>query len=162
MAGDAGAGPEQARRPHGQLRDLWRGLRCGVRPRGQGRSKGRQAGRGPVLGRPHGHGDRSVRPQVDARNAYRRRVARGDAGAHGAVGGNTDRLTPLTLRRGTHSPRKIAVPRDPSGLIQARYMPLVLNGIAMLPSTSSAIAPPSPPRAGTTLLTTSSAAAASA
>src|SRR5207342_3831440 len=56
------------------------------------------------------------------------------------------------------SSRKIAVPRDPSGLIQARYMPVVLNGIAMLPSRSSAIAPPSPPFAGTILLTTSSAA----
>ena len=72
------------------------------------------------------------------------------------------RSRPLSPRRDTHSPRKIAVPRDPSGLIHARYMPLVLNGIAMLPSRSSAIAPPSPPSAGTTLLTTSSAATASA
>lgn len=62
-------------------------------------------------------------------------------------------------RHGAHSPRKIAVPRLPSGLIQPRYMPEVLNGMAMLPSRSSAITPPSPPIPGTSLMTTSSAAA---
>ena len=58
--------------------------------------------------------------------------------------------------------RKTAVPRVPSGLIQARYMPLVLNGIAMLPSRSSAMAPPSPPSFTTSPFTTASAATARA
>ena len=42
--------------------------------------------------------------------------------------------------------------------IQPRYMPEVLNGMAMLPSRSSAMAPPSPPSSGTRFRITASAA----
>ena len=44
------------------------------------------AGRGPVLGRPHGWRHRPVRPSVVRRDPHRGRVPRGDGAADGSVG----------------------------------------------------------------------------